>query len=92
MRLFALHMKRKLFRLEKVKNPQMVCDYANAFTKGTSFNSAEEKTKFLNSLQVIFAEQYVYCRENKFELIKEMLSEDESLKFGIRLTMNQSGI
>jgi hypothetical protein len=75
-------------QLIHVKSPKMVCDYANAYTKGTPLDSSEENTKFLNSLQVIFSEQYVYCGEKKFDLIEDMLSNDESLKSGIRPTMN----
>lgn len=75
-------------KLIHVKSPKMVCDYANAYTKGTPLDSSEESIKFLNSLQVIFSEQYVYCGNKKFDLINEMLKSDESLKTGIRPTVN----
>jgi hypothetical protein len=75
-------------QLIHVKSPKMVCDYANAYTKGTPLDSTEENTKFLNSLQVIFSEQYVYCGKKKFELIYEMIRNDENLKTGIRPTVN----
>jgi hypothetical protein len=75
-------------KLIHVKSSKMVCDYANAYTKGTLLDSSEESIKFLNSLQVIFSEQYVYCSKKKFDLINEMLKSDESLKTGIRPTVD----
>jgi len=75
-------------KLIHVKSPKMICDYANAYTKGTPLDSSEENIKFLNSLQVIFSEQYVYCGEKNFELINDMLKDDDNLKSGIRPTVN----
>ncbi|WDE10869.1 DUF4238 domain-containing protein [Thalassomonas haliotis] len=75
-------------QLIHVKNPKMVVDYANAYTKGTPLETNEENTKFLNSLQVGFAEQYIYCEKKEFALVYEMLKDNESLKTGIRPKMN----
>lgn len=74
-------------QLIHVKSPKMVVDYANAYTKGVPLDCSEENTAFLNSLQVGFSEQYIYCEKKKFELVYEMLLDNESLKKGIRPTV-----
>lgn len=75
-------------KLIHVKNPKMVVDYANAHTKGISLATSEENTKFLNSLQVMFAEQYIYCEKEKFDLVYTMLKDNKTLKTGIRPKFN----
>jgi hypothetical protein len=66
----------------------MIVDYANAYKKGLPIETTSENTKFLNSLQVTFSEQYIYCEENKFGLITQMVKSDENYRTGLRPTMN----
>ena len=47
-----------------------------------------ENVKFLNSLQVKFGEQYVYCNKNDFSLVEQMLADDERYKIGMRAQVN----
>lgn len=75
-------------QLVHVKSPKMIVDYANAFKKGEAFITTSDNTKFLNSLQVRFAEQYIFCEEDKFGLVKQMIKADDSYRTGLRPTMN----
>lgn len=75
-------------QLIHIKNPKMIVDCANAYKKGIPIECGEEITTFLNSLQVVFSEQYIYCEKNKFELAYQMLSNNENLKKGIRPKVN----
>ena len=75
-------------QLVHIKNPKMIVDYANAYKKGLPLETTSENTKFLNSLQVTFAEQYVYCEKNRFGLVTQMLQSDETYRTGLRPTMN----
>ena len=75
-------------QLVHVKNPKMIVDYANAYKKGLPLETTSENTKFLNSLQVTFSEQYIYCQENRFGLVTQMVKSDETYRTGLRPTMN----
>lgn len=75
-------------QMANIKNPQMIVDYANAYKKGVPIETTTENTKFLNSLQVTFAEQYIYCEENNFDLVKEMINSNEAYRTGLRPSIN----
>lgn len=75
-------------QLVHIKNPKLIVDYANAYKKGIPLETISENTKFLNSLQVTFAEQYVYCEENEFGLVKEMIKSDDNYRTGLRPKIN----
>lgn len=40
-----------------------------------------------NSLQVMYAEQYVFCGENNFSLVEKMLADDDRYRTGPRFTL-----
>ncbi len=75
-------------QLVKIKNPKFIVDYANAFKKGEAFMTTSDNTKFLNSLQVGFSEQYIYCEKDRFVLATQMIKADDSYKVGLRPTVN----
>lgn len=75
-------------QLVKIKNPKMMVDYANAFKKGEAFETTSDNTKFLNSLQVRFAEQYIFCEADRFGLVIQMIKSDDSYRTGLRPIMN----
>ena len=39
-----------------------------------------------NSLQVTFSSRFVYCEKKKFELIKQMIADNEKYKTALRPT------
>ncbi|WP_407437637.1 DUF4238 domain-containing protein [Lelliottia sp.] len=45
-----------------------------------------ENVMYYNSLQVEYAEQYVFSRENEFSLVEKMLGDDERFRTGPRFT------
>ena len=53
-----------------------------AYEKGTVLQSQPENVMFLNSLQVRYAEQYVFSKKNDFELASEMVSTHEDIRNG----------
>lgn len=75
-------------QLIHIKNPKMIVDYADAYKKGIPIETTSENTKFLNSLQVTFAEQYVYCEKNEFGLAHEMLRANSAYRKGLRPKMS----
>lgn len=75
-------------QLVHIKNPKMIVDYANAYTKGVALETTSENTKFLNSLQVTFSEQYVYCEKNMFDLVQEMIKANNNYRVGLRPKIN----
>ncbi|WP_045467059.1 DUF4238 domain-containing protein [Vibrio hyugaensis] len=74
--------------LKMFKNPQGLIDFGNAYVKGVPKMQHPENVKFLNSLQVKFGEQYVYCNKNDFSLVEQMLADDERYKIGMRAQVN----
>lgn len=55
-----------------------------AYKNGTPLKQNYQNVRFLNHLQVMFAERYVYCEKRKFSLVEEMLKSDDSYKSGPR--------
>jgi len=72
----------------KFEIPTGVIDYGKAYENGTPKKQTPDNVRFLNSLQVKFSEQYIYCEKNKFSLAKEMISDDSRYKSGIRMQVN----
>lgn len=66
----------------------MIVDYANAYKQGVPIEITPENSKFLNSLQVTFAEQYVFCEENRFGLVREMIKANSTYRTGLRPKMD----
>lgn len=60
----------------------------HAMEASGTFDSAPDNVKFNNSLQVMFAERYVYSQVDEFGLIREMLANDPSLTAGPRLRID----
>lgn len=73
------------FKLDK---PSMVLKHGNAYLDGVPMKSTAENVRFLNSLQVRFAERFVFSKTDNFALVREMLSHDSKYKSGIRLKMH----
>lgn len=53
-----------------------------AYENGTSLRSQPENVMFLNSLQVRYAEQYVFSKKDDFSLASEMVSSHEDIRNG----------
>lgn len=74
--------------LLSLKERQNIFDCADAYEHGKPLQANSDNVIFLNSLQVRYSEQYLFCQHNEFSLVKEMISVDEGFKQGIRPTIN----
>ncbi|HBT88119.1 DUF4238 domain-containing protein [Desulfobacter sp.] len=72
--------------LNILKNPSGLVAYGDAYDKGVTKKQTPENVKFLNSLQVNFGEQYVYCSKQDFVLVEQMLNDNKDCKVGMRYT------
>ncbi|MBU1194076.1 MAG: DUF4238 domain-containing protein [Proteobacteria bacterium] len=79
---FAKIDKTVYFRLPQ---PSRIYNHAEAYETGIPMKSSSENIRFCNSLQVTFAEQYVFCQSNDFSLVKQMIKDDESYRHGLRM-------
>ena len=69
--------------LTAVLTPQLSKKYKNALEKGTSILQQTENVEFLNSLQVIWAERFIYAKAKKhLEMPRDMLLTNPELKKG----------
>lgn len=74
--------------LKQLTRPFALIDVGKAYENGTSIAQSTENVKFLNSLQVMFSEQYLFCEKDHFHLVEEMISDNEKYKFGPRIKVN----
>jgi hypothetical protein len=60
-------------------------EFLRAFNGSTTLELNSENVKYHNSLQVINAERFVYSAHATFDMAREMVSSDQSLRIGARL-------
>jgi hypothetical protein len=54
---------------------------------GTVLKPEPENVIFFNSLQIQFAERFIYANSNNFELVEKIIAENDNLKKGIRFRL-----
>lgn len=86
-KLIEMYAARTPHLLETLDDPAGILELANAYEKGIPLAQNSQNVIFLNSLQVEFAEQYVFCEKEKFSLIKEMMVRDKRYRSGPRMVM-----
>ena len=74
--------------VQQLRNPLGVIELGKAFETGGTVKQPSESVRFLNSLQVSFSEQYVFCEKDHFALIKQMIEDNEQYKSGPRMQVN----
>jgi hypothetical protein len=74
--------------LKELKRPQGLIERGRAYEDGSPITQTADNVRFLNSLQVSFSEQYVFCEKDNFSLIDEMIDYNEIYKTGARMTVN----
>lgn len=74
--------------LKQLKNPLSIIKLGDAYVTGNPLKQSADNVRFLNSLQVSYAEQYVYCEKDNFSLIEEMLQDNIAYKSGPRMSVN----
>lgn len=65
-------------------NVKILKNYAHTFKRKGTIKLDLENTKFINSLQVINSERFLYSHELNFDLPNLMISENEDLRTGTR--------
>lgn len=68
----------------KLDSPSAILQYGDAYLNGVPMKSNAENVRFLNSLQVQFAERFVFCIDDDFALVREMLAHSGKYKIGLR--------
>lgn len=66
-------------------DPTLIESYKSGFEAGTAIKMTKENIENLNSLQVIFSEQYVYSIHNDFALIDTMVKSNSDFRGGLKL-------
>lgn len=74
--------------LQQLNNPLGLIAVGSAYESGSPIKQTADNVKFLNCLQVSFAEQYVFCEKDNFALVEEMTSDNEAYKTGPRMQVN----
>jgi hypothetical protein len=62
-------------------------EFLRAVDSSTALQLNSENVKYLNSLQVVSAERFVYSEHPAFDMAREMVSKDERLRVGRRPEM-----
>ncbi|WP_174868733.1 DUF4238 domain-containing protein [Pectobacterium polaris] len=70
------------------KKPFEILERVRRFTDYLLMPLHPEHVTRYNSLQVEFAEQYVFCEKNDFSLAQRMLASDERYRTGLRFTVS----
>jgi hypothetical protein len=60
-------------------------EFLRAFDGSTTLQLNSENLKYHNSLQVVNAERFVYSEHSTFDMVREMVSSDETLRTGNRV-------
>ena len=74
--------------LQQFERPLDLINLGKAYENGTPIAQSAENVRFLNSLQVSFSEQYIFCEKDHFYLIEEMIKNNEQYKVGPRMQVN----
>lgn len=73
--------------LKSIKKPFELIEYAKSYESGIPLKQSSSHVRFLNSLQVEFSEQFVFCQSDSFDLAREMINDNSKYKSGIRFTI-----
>lgn len=67
---------------------QDVANHAKRYINHTTMKQSHENVIFLNSLQVIYSEQYIFNKYKNFDLVKRMISDNDDYRNGPRPAFN----
>lgn len=74
--------------LRHLESPLDLIKLADAYENGSPIAQSAENVRFLNSLQVLFSEQYIFCEKDHFGLAEEMITNNEKYKTGPRVIVD----
>lgn len=67
---------------------QSTVDLAHGLRNGTSISINTKHVKMINSFQVTFSTRYVYNEDGNFDLVKEMISNNNAYRTALRAMTN----
>jgi len=68
-------------------NPANEIKKATALINFQTMKSAPDQVMWLNSKQVRFSEQYIFCEKDDFTLVRKMISDNQGFKTGMRFSI-----
>jgi hypothetical protein len=74
----------KALTIQPALSQARVDELLESFTGGTTLQLDAENVKYHNSLQVIGAERFIFSLHDEFDMAREMIASDPSLKTGPR--------
>jgi hypothetical protein len=74
--------------LQKLNNPLGLIELGKAYESGSPIKQTADNVRFLNSLQVSFSEQYIFCEKDDFLLAEEMIRNDKVYATGARMQVS----
>lgn len=74
--------------LQQLKRPLDLIKQGKAYSNGGTVMQTADNVRFLNSLQVSFSEQYIFCEKDHFDLVEEMIEDNAQYKAGSRMQVN----
>lgn len=74
--------------LNFIKKPFEIINYGKAYLEGVPLKQSYDNVRFLNSLQVMYSEKYIFCEVNDFSLAREMINNNEKYKSGPRMSVS----
>ncbi|MBP6121255.1 MULTISPECIES: DUF4238 domain-containing protein [Providencia] len=82
--IFSKYLEIKQKSVEISTEIQDVANRAKKYINHTTMKQSHENVTFLNSLQVIYSEQYIYNKYKRFDLVKEMINDNNDYRNGPR--------
>lgn len=67
-----------------IKNARATRSYCEGLVNKTPIPLVEENVTMMNSLQIMYSSRFVYCEREAFDLVHEMLSDDEKYRGGLK--------
>lgn len=86
--IFVKHQKIKQKNVAISTEAQDAANRAKRFISHTTMKQSHENVTFLNSLQVIYSEQYIFNKDKNFDLVKRMISDNDDYRNGPRPAFN----
>lgn len=67
--------------MKKSKTARAFCE---GLRNGTAIQLVKDNVTMMNSLQVMYSSRFVYCEDDGFNLIKQMISDNDKFRTGLK--------
>ena len=72
------------YKVEELKRANKAQSFMNRLLSGDAILVEDDQLIFINSLQVKYSNRFVFSSDGDFELVKQMIRDDESYRSGVR--------